>query len=68
MRTLVSWGMFAVAIASFSRLWQGVRAALEGQRLYGPAEALLWMAAFLGSMGYLVFVMHAERRGTRHDR
>ncbi len=62
MRMLASWGAFAIAIVSFSRLWQGVRGALDGQRLYGSAEALVWMAVFLGSMGYLAFVIYAADR------
>ncbi|MDR7481765.1 MAG: hypothetical protein QN183_08855 [Armatimonadota bacterium] len=53
---------FAVAVESFSRLWQGVRSALEGQRLYGPVEALGWMAAFWVSLGYLAFVIYAADR------
>lgn len=59
---LASWGAFAAAVGSFSRLWQGVRSALDGQRLYGPAEALVWMALFLGSMGYLALVIYAADR------
>ena len=59
---LTSWGAFAIAIVSFSRLWQGVRSALDGQRLYGSAEALVWMAVFLGSMGYLAVMIYAADR------
>ena len=68
MRMLISWVTFAVAIASFSRLWQGVRGALDGQRLYGPAEALFWMAVFLGSMTYLAFVIYAADRAAGRAR
>jgi hypothetical protein len=59
---LVSWAIFGMAVVSFSRLWQGVRGALEGQRLYGPVEALLWMGLFLSSLGYLAFVIYAADR------
>jgi len=59
---LASWGAFALAIGSFSQIWQGVRAALEGQRLYGPLAGALWMALFLGSMAYLAFVIYAADR------
>jgi hypothetical protein len=62
MRMLVSWAAFGAAIASFSKLWVGVRSALDGHRLYGPIEALAWMAVFLGSMGYLAFVIYAADR------
>lgn len=64
MRMLVSWGAFAAAVVSFSQLWQGVRAALEGGRLYGPAAALLWMGVFVGSMGYLAVAIYAADRAT----
>ena len=59
---LASWGAFAAAVVSFSRLWQGIRSALDGQRLYGSAEALVWMVVFLGSMGYLALVIYAADR------
>ncbi len=62
MRTIASWGAFAAAVVSFSRLWQGVRSALDGQRLYGSGEALVWMVLFLGSMAYLAFVIYAADR------
>jgi hypothetical protein len=62
MRTAFSWVAFGAAIASFSRLWQGVRAVLDGARLYGSAEALGWMAVFLGSMAYLAFMIYAADR------
>jgi hypothetical protein len=62
MRMLLSWLVFGAAIASFSRLWVGVRSALEGDRLYGPLAALGWMALFLGSMGYLAFMIYAADR------
>jgi hypothetical protein len=62
MRTIVSWVAFGAAVASFSKLWVGVRAALEGQRLYGALEAVVWMAFFLGSMTYLAFVIYAADR------
>jgi hypothetical protein len=62
MRTLASWLTFAAAVVSFSRLWQGVRGALEGQRLYGPLEALFWIGLFMGSMGYMAFVIYAADR------
>jgi len=62
MRMLASWGAFALAIGSFSHIWQGVRAVLEGQRLYGPLEGTMWMALFLGSMGYLACVIYAADR------
>lgn len=68
MRTVVSWMAFAAAVASFSKLWVGVRAALDGQRLYGPLEALVWMAAFAGSMGYLAFVIYAADRAAGRTR
>lgn len=64
MRTLASWGAFAIAVAAFSRLWQGVRAALDGSRMYGPLEALVWMGLFLGSMGYLALVIYAADRAS----
>jgi hypothetical protein len=64
MRTISSLGAFAVAVLSFSRLWQGVRGALEGQRLYGPWEALGWMALFLVTMAYLAFVIYAADRAS----
>jgi hypothetical protein len=62
MRMLASWVVFAAAIASFSKIWVGVRSALEGDRLYGPLEALAWMALFLGSMGYLALMIYAADR------
>jgi hypothetical protein len=62
MRTIASWVAFGAAVASFSKLWVGVRAALEGQRLYGALEALLWMVLFLSSMTYLAFVIYAADR------
>ncbi len=62
MRLVASWVMFGAAVASFSKLWVGVRSALEGDRLYSPPEALLWIALFLGSMGYLAFVIYAADR------
>ncbi|MDR7483952.1 MAG: hypothetical protein QN187_01335 [Armatimonadota bacterium] len=68
MRTLRSWAVFAAAVVSFSRLWQGVRAALEGERLYGPLEALFWMGLFLGSMGYLAFLIYAADRAAGRTR
>ena len=64
MRMLVSWAIFGVAVVSFSRLWQGVRGVLEGQRLYGPVEALIWMGLFLLSLGYLTFVIYAADRAS----
>jgi hypothetical protein len=45
-----------------------VRGALEGQRLYGPLEALAWMGAFMGSMGYLAFVIYAADRAAGRTR
>jgi hypothetical protein len=63
-----SLAAFAVAVESCSRLWQGVRAALEGHRLYGPAEALAWMAAFWVSLGYLAFVIYAADRAAGRTR
>lgn len=68
MRTLLSWVAFGAAIASFSKLWVGVRGALEGQRLYAPAEALFWMALFLSCMGYLAFVIYAADRAAGRTR
>ncbi len=68
MRTLASWGAFVVAVASFSRLWQGVRSALDGYRVYGSLEALVWMGLFLGSMGYLAFVIYAADRASGRAR
>ncbi|MDR7522246.1 MAG: hypothetical protein QN168_07280 [Armatimonadota bacterium] len=68
MRTLRSWAVFVAAVVSFSRLWQGVRAALEGGRLYGPLEALFWMGLFLGSMGYLAFLIYAADRAAGRTR
>ncbi|MDQ7858414.1 MAG: hypothetical protein QN174_09710 [Armatimonadota bacterium] len=62
MRTALSWAVFAAAVASFSRLWQGVRAALDGARLYGSLEALGWMVLFLGSMVYLALLIYAADR------
>jgi hypothetical protein len=62
MRMLLSWVVFGAAIASFSKLWVGVRSALDGARLYGPLEALGWMTLFLGSMGYLAFLIYAADR------
>lgn len=61
---VLSWAIFAAAVVSFSRLWQGVRGVLEGQRLYGPGEALLWMGLFLSSLGYLAFVIYAADRAS----
>jgi len=68
MRMLLSWVAFGAAITSFSKLWVGVRGALEGQRLYGPAEALFWMALFLGCMGFLTFVIYAADRAAGRTR
>lgn len=65
---LATWGAFVLAIASFSQIWQGVRAALEGQRLYGSAVGALWMALFLGSMAYLAFVIYAADRAAGRAR
>ncbi len=65
---MVLMGIFAAAVVSFSRLWQGVRGALDGQRLYGPAEALVWMGVFVGSMGYLAFVIYAADRAAGRTR
>jgi hypothetical protein len=62
MRTVLSWTAFAAAIVSFSRLWQGVRAALDGARLYGSLEALGWMTLFLGSMTTLALLIYAADR------
>jgi hypothetical protein len=63
MRTLASFLAFGAAITSFSRLWQGVRAVVEGDgRLYGSLEALWWMGLFLASMAYLAFVIYAADR------
>lgn len=67
-RTLGSWVAFAAAMIAFSRLWQGVRAVLEGGRLYGSLEALAWMGLFLGSMGYLAFVVYAADRAAGRTR
>ncbi|MDR7556603.1 MAG: hypothetical protein QN157_13485 [Armatimonadota bacterium] len=67
-RLLGSVVAFAVAVESFSRLWQGVRAALEGHRLYGPGAALAWMAAFWISLGYLAFVIYAADRAAGRTR
>ncbi|MGQ0550395.1 MAG: hypothetical protein ACT4PY_12095 [Armatimonadota bacterium] len=64
MRMLLSWAMFGAAVVSFSRLWQGIRGALEGQRLYGPVEALAWMGLFLSSMAYLAFVLYSADRAS----
>jgi len=61
---LLSWVVFAAAVVSFSRLWQGVRGALEGQRLYGPTEAIFWMALFLVSLGYLAMMIYALDRAS----
>ena len=68
MRMLVSWVAFGVAVVSFSRLWQGVREGLDGHRLYGPLEALLWMGLFLGSLIYLAFVIYAADRAAGRTR
>ncbi len=65
---LISSATFAAAVVSFSHLWQGVRGALEGQRLYGPLEALLWMGLFLWSLGYLAFVIYAADRAAGRAR
>lgn len=65
---LASWGAFALAIGSFSRIWQGVRAALEGERLYGSMEGAMWMLLFLGSMAYLAFVIYAADRAAGRTR
>ncbi|MDR7418716.1 MAG: hypothetical protein QN178_07370 [Armatimonadota bacterium] len=62
MRTIASWVAFGAAVASFSKLWVGVRSGLEGQRLYGALEAVWWMTLFLGSMAYLAFVIYAADR------
>lgn len=64
MRTLASVCAFIAAVIAFSRLWQGVRAALDGARLYGPVQAVGWIALFLGAMGYLAFVIYAGDRAT----
>lgn len=68
MRTLLSWALFGAAVVSFSHLWQGVRGVLEGQRLYGPLEALAWMGLFLSSLGYLVFLIYAADRASGRAR
>ncbi len=68
MRLIASWLAFGVAIASFSKLWVGVRSALDGQRLYGSLEAVGWMAAFLSSMGYMAFVIYAADRAAGRTR
>jgi hypothetical protein len=63
MRTLASFIAFAAAITSFSRLWQGVRAVVEGDgRLYDSLVAVWWMGLFLVSMAYLAFVIYAADR------
>jgi hypothetical protein len=67
-RTLTSWVAFGAAIASFSKLWVGVRTALEGERLYGPLQAILWMVLFLVSMGYLAFAIYAADRAAGRTR
>jgi hypothetical protein len=67
-RTILSIGTFAAAVVSFSRLWQGVRSALDGQRLYGSAEALVWMGLFVGSMGYVALVIYAADRAAGRTR
>ncbi|MBI3997417.1 MAG: hypothetical protein HY355_00180 [Armatimonadetes bacterium] len=64
MRTLLSIGTFVAAVVSFSHLWRGLQAALEGHRLYTPLEGLAWMGLFLGSMGYLAFVIYAADRAS----
>jgi hypothetical protein len=68
MGRLLSLGAFAVAVVAFSHLWQGVRAALDGQRLYGPAEALAWLGGFVGSMGYLALAIYAVDRAAGRTR
>jgi hypothetical protein len=68
-RTLGSLVAFVAAIGAFSRLWQGVRAVLEGDgRLYGSLEALWWMGLFLASMAYLAFVIYAADRAAGRTR
>jgi hypothetical protein len=67
-RMLASWVMFCAAVASFSKLWVGVRSALDGHRLYAPLEALAWMGVFLASMGYLGFVIYAGDRAAGRTR
>jgi hypothetical protein len=68
-RTLGSLVAFVVAIGAFSRLWQGVRAVVEGDgRLYGSLEALWWMGLFLASMAYLAFVIYAADRAAGRAR
>jgi hypothetical protein len=67
-RTLLSWLAFGGAVAAFSKLWVGVRSALDGERLYAPLEALGWMGLFLGCMGYLAFVIYAADRAAGRTR
>jgi len=64
MRTVASLGAFVGAVAAFSRLWQGVRAALDGYHMYGPLEAVGWMVLFLSAMAYLAFVIYAADRAS----
>jgi hypothetical protein len=63
-RTVGSWAVFGLAVVSFSRLWQGVRAALDGHRMYGPLEAIGWMGLFVATMGSLALMIYAADRAS----
>lgn len=58
-RHLATWAAFAVAVYTFSALWGAVRGAWEGRPTVPPGAFLGLIALFLGSLGYLGFVMYA---------
>lgn len=63
-RTLLSIGAFAVAVGTFSRLWEVARLAWQGQPSVPPGSLLGLVALFLISLTYLAFVIYAADRST----
>ncbi|HEV8338711.1 MAG TPA: hypothetical protein VGR25_03525 [bacterium] len=61
-RALMSLAAFAVAVYTFSVLWGAARAAWEGHPTLPPGPFLASVAAFVGALGYLAFVVYAADR------
>jgi len=62
MRALVSTMAFAAAVYAFARLWEAFRGAWEGRPTAPPVAFLGLLLLFLGSLGYLGFVIYAGDR------
>lgn len=68
--SLVAWGVFALAVYTFSELWGALRSAWAGRPTVPPGPFLLLVGLFLASLGYLAVALYAAeaRAGRVHRR